>query len=357
MSLFLKRLAVILIFFGLVLGSVFLAYRKWTHYTENRKAKKSFYSAQYAESLESLNKLPDPKQIRTQKQLHLNYMRAMSFQSMEKTVTANEYWKKILANTKYQKFKDEASYYLGVNYWKEKKYTEALEQFMRIIERYKESPLAGDSLYYIATYHFQNDELLKARDIYENIVLNFPESKNIEKAFDKLGNLNIKLLFSKVETPISDIYIVKPGDSLATIAKKHNTTVGLLLKSNNMRTSRINPNDRLKLITARFSLLIDKSQNVLFLKTDEKFFKRYHVGTGKQNSTPVGTFKITEKLKNPTWYRPDGGVVPFGTKENFLGTRWMSIDYPGYGIHGTWKPDTVGHQSSMGCIRLMIVLL
>jgi len=29
------------------------------------------------------------------------------------------------------------------------------------------------------------------------------------------------------------------------------------------------------------------------------------------------------------------------------------LNVPGYGIHGTWEPDTIGRQSSAGCIRLL----
>ena len=52
-------------------------------------------------------------------------------------------------------------------------------------------------------------------------------------------------------------------------------------------------------------------------------------------------------------------MVPFGDKENILGTRWMSLTATGetppargYGIHGTWEPATLGKQSSAGCIRM-----
>ena len=58
-------------------------------------------------------------------------------------------------------------------------------------------------------------------------------------------------------------------------------------------------------------------------------------------------------------YISDGQVVPFGDKENILGTRWMALaatgDTPpakGYGIHGTWDESSLGQQSSAGCIRM-----
>ena len=29
-----------------------------------------------------------------------------------------------------------------------------------------------------------------------------------------------------------------------------------------------------------------------------------------------------------------------------LGTHWLALDIKGYGIHGTWEPDTIGRQES-----------
>lgn len=42
--------------------------------------------------------------------------------------------------------------------------------------------------------------------------------------------------------------------------------------------------------------------------------------TGKDNSTPIGSFKIVNKTQNP-WYSPKG--IPGGTPENPRGTRWL----------------------------------
>ena len=96
---------------------------------------------------------------------------------------------------------------------------------------------------------------------------------------------------------------------------------------------------------------------MLFL--NGKFFKRYAVGTGQYGKTPVGDFIISDKIINPPWWRPDGKLIPFGDTNNVLGTRWMALSTPdgtgprGYGIHGTWQPDTIGKQASAGCIRLL----
>ena len=44
-------------------------------------------------------------------------------------------------------------------------------------------------------------------------------------------------------------------------------------------------------------------------------------------------------------------VLPPGPN-NPVGTAWIGLDRPGYGIHGTPRPEDVGHTESHGCFRL-----
>ncbi len=44
-------------------------------------------------------------------------------------------------------------------------------------------------------------------------------------------------------------------------------------------------------------------------------------------------------------------VVPAGPR-NPVGSRWIGLNLPGYGIHGTPKPNSVGRAESRGCFRL-----
>jgi lipoprotein-anchoring transpeptidase ErfK/SrfK len=69
-----------------------------------------------------------------------------------------------------------------------------------------------------------------------------------------------------------------------------------------------------------------------------------------QTPSPVGTFRIVNRLTNPGYYRP-GKVIGPGPS-NPLGTRWLGLDVKGYGIHGTDEPRSIGYARSHGCIRL-----
>ena len=156
-------------------------------------------------------------------------------------------------------------------------------------------------------------------------------------------------------------YAIRAGDSLKVIARRHGITIALLQRANLIgNPDRIQVGDRLRILdNPRFAVRVSKTANDLLLTLDGAFFKRYRVGTGLYGRTPVGTFRVRDRIENPPWWRPDGREVPFGDPENILGTRWMSIEATGttppargYGIHGTWDDSSLGKQSSAGCIRM-----
>ena len=173
-----------------------------------------------------------------------------------------------------------------------------------------------------------------------------------------LGAMPLLLLSSTLfaETPLnadahSLVYEVQRGDNLTAIAKKNHVTVDLIKKVNGLMSDRLNIGSKLKIPTYKLSILVDKSDNTLVLKGDQDILKSYVVSTGTNNSTPVGTFKVTDKLENPTWYKA-GAVKKPGDKDNQLGTRWLGISAKGYGIHGTIEPEKLGQQVTAGCVRM-----
>ena len=160
------------------------------------------------------------------------------------------------------------------------------------------------------------------------------------------GNINP---FDHLE---SSPYTVVAGDSLYEIAKKNGTTVELLKTLNSLKGDLIHPGDKLKIVKGTFSIQVDKSDNVLTLLLDDRVLKQYKVATGSEEKTKAGTFKIVNKLENPTWYKA-GAVVPPDSPENILGTRWLGFDLAGYGIHGTTEPETIGQHVTSGCVRMV----
>ncbi len=199
----------------------------------------------------------------------------------------------------------------------------------------------------------QMNEPLKARAIYQDIVKNYPDIDNMSAIQQESEALNMQILFSRTEVPEKTvIHEVVPGDSLAKIAKKYNTTADFIRRSNNLKGDVVRLGEKLRIWIGKFNVFVDKSQNVLILKDGNDIVKVYNVSTGANNSTPVGTFKITTKLENPVWFNK-GMVVPPESPENVLGTRWLGFDIQGYGIHGTVEPKAIGQQVTAGCVRMI----
>jgi len=193
--------------------------------------------------------------------------------------------------------------------------------------------------------------LLEAKNLYQQLITEHPDFGQIETVQSELNQINMDLIFSNTPTPQTVIHEVAAGDTLGKIAKQYGTTIDLIKRSNNLKSDIVRLGQKLRIWTGQFNIFVDKSQNILMLKSNDEVIKVYSVSTGKDNSTPVGSFKITSKLIDPVWFH-QGVVVPPESPENVLGSRWLGFDMPGYGIHGTVDPDAIGKQVTAGCVRM-----
>ncbi|VAX36806.1 ErfK/YbiS/YcfS/YnhG family protein [hydrothermal vent metagenome] len=199
---------------------------------------------------------------------------------------------------------------------------------------------------------FKEDrDLVKAKDAYQKILIDHPDYEKVEVAQTELEGLNMEIIFSNTPTPDAVMHEVVRGDTLGKLAKKYGTTIELIKQNNSLKDNIIRVGQKLRVWNTPLNIYVDKSQNILILKKNEEVLKVYTISTGKDNSTPVGTFKIITKLVDPVWFNR-GVVVPPESPANALGSRWLGFDLPGYGIHGTIEPETIGQQVTAGCVRM-----
>lgn len=85
----------------------------------------------------------------------------------------------------------------------------------------------------------------------------------------------------------------------------------------------------------------------------------------KVEKRPVGALTIVKAAANPTYlfdpavFTESAEAKKIGRKltipagpNNPVGTAWIGLSRPGYGIHGTPKPEQIGRTESHGCFRL-----
>ncbi len=97
---------------------------------------------------------------------------------------------------------------------------------------------------------------------------------------------------------------------------------------------------------------------IYFFEKGTSHVQTYPIGIGDEGwESPLGTFSITERRVNPTWYIPASLQEKYGMTsmppgpENPLGEYMLKFSAGAYGVHGTAMPWGVGRLVSHGCIR------
>ena len=109
------------------------------------------------------------------------------------------------------------------------------------------------------------------------------------------------------------------------------------------------------------TIIVSFHEFKVFLYNGAKVEKTYRCAVGmKRYPTPVGTFKVVAKAKNPAWHNGGGDWAAHMPaymapgRNNPLGTRALYLSAPGIRIHGipAREDRSIGHAASHGCIRL-----
>ncbi|MDQ2983533.1 MAG: L,D-transpeptidase/peptidoglycan binding protein [Actinomycetota bacterium] len=107
-------------------------------------------------------------------------------------------------------------------------------------------------------------------------------------------------------------------------------------------------------------IVIRRGSNGLYLYNGAQLVRSFQVATGRaQYPTPLGTYSIVDKQRQPWWRPPDSawakGLKPIPPGPgNPLGTRWMGTSASGVGIHGTPDAASIGYSASHGCVRMFV---
>jgi len=117
-------------------------------------------------------------------------------------------------------------------------------------------------------------------------------------------------------------------------------------------------------VTTPVTVVVTKATSTLTVLDDAgKTLVFAPVTSGSEHDPlPIGTWKVNGVQQNPSFhYNPAlfWDANPAHAKatikpgpNNPVGTVWIDISKPHYGIHGTPEPSQIGHVQSHGCVRL-----
>jgi lipoprotein-anchoring transpeptidase ErfK/SrfK len=175
----------------------------------------------------------------------------------------------------------------------------------------------------------------------------------------------VALLLPQAAHAAGKTYKVKRGDTLYGIARRYNTSVKALVKTNKIRNpNRIYVGQKIKIpgksggkskssgggsSKSKLSrkgkwIEVDLSQQRVYARQGNKVLRKMVVSTGRARTpTPKGTFRITRKYRS---------VTMSGPGYHLKGVPHAMFFYRGYSLHGTYWHHNFGHRMSHGCINL-----
>ncbi len=293
----------------------------------------------------------DEKQKKDE-QIQDMYESAIEYINAGQDKNAIKVWRTFIKEYPNSQYTPRAYYELGKDKIINKDTDIAKKYFKKLISLFPNDNYCAYAFYELAKLDEQEGDYKEALVSYKKIKEEYFFIDNIQEVIEKIDDLSIKIIFSPIKFSKSIDYEVRSGDSLYAIAKKFNTTIEFIEEANNLNKKTIHPGDRIKLLDPKieFSLNIDKSQKTLTLNMDGEYLKKYRIAVGKNDATPIGEFKVQNKLKDPVWFNNGVAISPRDPK-NILGTRWIGF-HNDIGLHGTIDTNPITEQSTSGCIRL-----
>lgn len=207
-------------------------------------------------------------------------------------------------------------------------------------------PLSEDSFAQIDQWIADGQYLNAHRELSQRY---WKESEPLEPLLTRL-NKTAGMIYFAPQPHFMAAYEVQQGDLLQSVAPQYKLSWEYLARLNRVRPEKVRVGQKLKVIKGPFAAFVDLSDFSLTIHAHGYFVKRYDIGIGKDNSTPIGSFSVKEKLKNPKYYGSDA-VIEADDPSNPLGERWIDIG-DSYGIHGTIDPESIRKAESRGCLRL-----
>lgn len=231
-----------------------------------------------------------------------------------------------------------------------RKHLEPENAFNRLMTKNAPAVLSSDTAQKLHSIDqlIQEKATLKAHAMLSELYWNSPEIRPmIQARIDETA----AEIYINPKRHFAEPYIVDFGETLDQIAEKHNVPWTYLGRLNSVTPETLQAGRTLKVLKGPFGAVVDVSKFELTIHAHGWYVRRYRIGTGHAGSTPIGNFTVKNKIKNPQWYNPDGGIVDADDPSNPLGEYWLGLgDH--IGIHGTIDPASIGQAQSRGCIHM-----
>ena len=167
---------------------------------------------------------------------------------------------------------------------------------------------------------------------------------------------------------------IKPGQDLHDVGRSFDIGYDAMVAANpSVNFAKIKKNTQITVPSQfilppgqRVGIIINvAAKRLYYFPQGQNVVYTFPIGVGLLGwSTPTGQTQVIEKIKNPVWTVPDSIFQKLAAQgiylpkqilpgpDDPLGDFALRLAIPGYLIHGTNEPDSIGTRASSGCIRM-----
>lgn len=173
----------------------------------------------------------------------------------------------------------------------------------------------------------------------------------------------------------NQITTIKPGQDLHDVGRSFDIGYDAMVAANpSVNFAKIKKNTQITVPSQfilppgqRVGIIINvAAKRLYYFPQGQNVVYTFPIGVGLLGwSTPTGQTQVIEKIKNPVWTVPDSIFQKLAAQgiylpkqilpgpDDPLGDFALRLAIPGYLIHGTNEPDSIGTRASSGCIRML----
>lgn len=173
---------------------------------------------------------------------------------------------------------------------------------------------------------------------------------NHTRLLGKLDTLAAHVIYSKLHL-LEPAFIVRPGDTMNSIAKQYRVPAALLKNINGIQSeSSLLPGTELKVVRGPFRSSISLAKNEMTLFLGHLYAGRFPISIGNNPSPRPGSYQVQLKQSGRPFYNAAKQSIPAGDINNPYGNVWIDLG-SNMSIHGTPRVATDANQGH-SCIGL-----
>lgn len=186
-------------------------------------------------------------------------------------------------------------------------------------------------------------KLAEAQQLLRKQLRIYPKRPEAKETRELLGEINTEMFFS-TEVPFGKTeYVVRRGDTLWRIARQLDSTPAAIMRTNSMKSDRLQPGEKLLVPNLDFTVTLDLPNQRAVVHSGDAFFKQYPIVA--INLPRRVQRSITTKVSTSSFWKDGKRVINPTKAERAQSTAWVYLASGNYVLYGISEDEGLADET------------